>query len=229
MLPAPLLRAEITVFAAASLQGALTEIAATYDQPVRLSFAGSGTIARQVAAGAPVDAVVLAHPVWMDWLVQRGNLLSSRPVSVAGNRLVLIAPGSADDMQGLDALPGRLGQDRLAMGQRDAVPAGIYARQWLERAGLWDAVRPQLAETDNVRAALTLVARGEAPFGIVYATDAAATSDVTTLLTAPRDAHDPIRYPAAALTPAGQAFVTHLQGADAVQILQRHGFTEPPE
>ena len=228
LLSAATVRAEVTVFAAASLQGALSEIAEGYDTSVRLSFSGSGTIARQVAAGAPVDVIVLAHPVWMDWLADRGHLGGGDPVAVASNALVLVGTDGAAPLTDLSQVAPRLTDARLAMGQRDAVPAGIYARQWFQFAGVWDQISPRLAETDNVRAALALVARGETPLGVVYATDAAAAPEVDVLLTAPAEAHDPIVYPAAALTEAGTLFLTHLQSQPAQTIFAKHGFQEPP-
>lgn len=215
----------VTVFAAASLRGALEEIAAGTPNEVSLSFGGSGTMARQVAAGAPADVVVLASTLWMDWLVSEGVIAVDEAVFVATNRLVLIGPQGAAALDNLADLPARLGNQRLAMGHREAVPAGTYARQWLEAAGLWDAVQDQLAETDNVRAALSFVARGAAPLGIVYASDALAEPAVKVLWQVPPSAHEAIQYPAAALTPKGHAFLANLTSARAAAIFASHGFT----
>jgi molybdate transport system substrate-binding protein len=222
--PAEAQQRTITVFAAASLSGTLDEIAAGFDATVQLSFGGSGTMARQIAAGAPADVVILASPQWMDWLVQQAVLANGPPETVAQNSLVLIGPAGAKPFDSLTDFQSRLGNGRLAMGQRDAVPAGIYAQQWLRAAGLWTDVETRLAETDNVRAALALVARGEAPLGVVYATDAQAEDRVRILWTIPADQHDPILYPAAAVTPEGAAFLTYLTGPEAAKILARHGF-----
>ena len=219
----------VTVFAAASLRGALEEIAQTYPGEVSLSFGGSGTIARQIAAGAPADVVVLANTLWMDWLSTNGAQFIGQPRPIAGNTLALIGPKGAEPMTDLNALPTRLGTGRLAMGHRDAVPAGTYARQWLEAAGLWDAVKDRLAETDNVRGALAFVARGAAPLGIVYASDAIAEPAVTVLWQAPTSDHDPIIYPAAALTPPGEAFLRKLTSAKAAEIFSAHGFAPVPQ
>ncbi len=218
--------APVTVFAAASLRGALEEIAADYPAPVTLSFGGSGTLARQAAAGAPVDAVVLAHRDWASWLDARGLLLPGTMREVAGGTLVLIGPVGAPPLPAPDAarLSEALGAGRLAMGQRDGVPAGIYGREWLTHIGAWEALAPHLAETDNVRAALALVAQGAAPLGIVYASDALAEPRVSIRYTVPGDAHTPIRYPAAALTAAGIPFVERLAGPDAAAVFARHGF-----
>ncbi|MEQ6248599.1 molybdate ABC transporter substrate-binding protein [Sulfitobacter sp. HNIBRBA3233] len=222
----------VTVFAAASLRDALSEIARSFPQEVTLSFAGSGTLARQIAAGAPVDAVVLAHADWADWLAERDVLLAGSRVDVAGGALVLVGrKGSPDlpvvDGPGLMALLGPRG--RLAIGQRDAVPAGSYARAWLQHAGLWETLVPRLAETDNVRAALALVAQGAAPLGVVYAADAAAEPRVDVLYRVPASAHPPIRYPAAALTEEGRDFVAFLRSPEAEAIFAQFGFAAPAD
>ncbi|WP_132444378.1 molybdate ABC transporter substrate-binding protein [Sulfitobacter indolifex] len=221
------LRAEapLTVFAAASLRGALEEIAEAFPAPLALAYGGSGTMARQVAAGAPADVVLLANTDWMDWMSDQGVSATEKAQIVARNHLVLIAPrGTAALSQPAD-LPARLGRmGRLAMGQRDAVPAGSYAREWLTHEGLWESLQSQLAETDNVRAALALVARGDTPFGVVYASDAHAEEDVQIVYEVPADTHAPITYPAAALTPEGTALVDFLITQKAQTILEDHGF-----
>jgi len=227
--PAVAAERPVTVFAAASLSGALDEIAVGYDGEVRLSFGGSGTMARQVAAGAPADVVVLANTLWMDWLMQQGVLTSEQPVTVAQNTLVLVGPADAKPMAAIADLPDRLGADRLAMGQRDAVPAGNYARHWLESQGLWERLHPRLAETDNVRAALALVARGEVPMGIVYASDAVAEPRVKVLWSVEPKQTDPILYPAAAVTKEGAAFLAFLTTSQAQAILLKRGFRAGPD
>ncbi|TMM55196.1 molybdate ABC transporter substrate-binding protein [Sulfitobacter sabulilitoris] len=216
----------VTVFAAASLRGALDDIARTYPAPVVVSYGGSGTMARQIALGAPADLVILASPDWMDWLRDQGALADRKRVDLLRNRLVLIGPAGARPLPNPDAaaLLDALQGGRLAMGQRAAVPAGIYARAWLAGIGAWDALAPHLAETDNVRAALALVARGEATLGVVYATDAAADTSVDVLWTVPEDRHPPIVYPAAALSDAGDAFLRHLGMTDARDTFEQHGF-----
>lgn len=218
-------RAEITVFAAASLRDAVTEISRLADQPTRLSFGGSGSMARQIAGGAPADVVILAHPNWISWLAEK-DLLHAPPVNVAGNRLVLVAARDtlAPFVPDADGLLTALGGGRLAVGQRAAVPAGIYAREWLQSIGAWDRLVPYLAETDNVRAALALVAVRAAPMGIVYASDAMADPRITILHEIPEKDHAPIVYPAAALTADGEPFLSLLQGAEARAIFAAHGF-----
>ncbi len=213
----------VTVFAAASLRGALEEIAAAFPAPLSLAYGGSGTMARQVAAGAPADVVLLASSDWMTWLEAQGQLHAT-PQIVARNRLALIAPAGAAPLS--EAEIGRRlgGNGRLAMGQREAVPAGAYAMQWMQQASLWDGLQDRLAETDNVRAALALVARGDAPLGVVYASDAQAEPLVEVVYEIPAQAHDPITYPAAALTPEGAALVAFLLTDQAQAILADHGF-----
>jgi len=219
----------VTVFAAASLRGTLDEVARGYDGDVALSFGGSGTMARQIDAGAPADVVLLAAPVWMTWLRDRGAIEADAVVDLLGNSLVVIAPADSDIAPDPADLAGALGDARLAMGQRDAVPAGIYAREWLEVTGQWEAIAPHLAETDNVRSALALVARAETPLGVVYRTDALAEPQVRILYDIPQGTHSPITYPAAALTDIGAAFLAHLQSDDARAVFARHGFKPLPE
>ncbi|MAJ78417.1 molybdate ABC transporter substrate-binding protein [Sulfitobacter sp. TMED3] len=219
----------VTVFAAASLRGSLDEVARRYDGDVALSFGGSGTMARQIDAGAPADVVLLAAPVWMTWLRDRGAVQADAVVDLLGNSLVVIAPADSNIAPDPADLAGALGDARLAMGQRDAVPAGIYAREWLEVTGQWDAIAPHLAETDNVRSALALVARAETPLGVVYRTDALAEPQVRILYDIPQGTHSPITYPAAALSDSGAAFMAHLQSDDARAVFARHGFKPLPE
>lgn len=214
---------KVTVFAAASLGDVLQDIAQEYDGDVAFSFGGSGVMARQVAAGAPADLVILANPDWMQWLVSQGVVEPNTPIVVGRNALVVIGPKGSAPLEPSQILT-RLAGNRLAMGQRDAVPAGKYAQAWLQSAGLWQALEMQLAETDNVRAALALVARGETPLGIVYATDAMAEPRVENVYNVPLDQHPPILYPAAPLTPAGADFLTNLTGDAAIAIFASHGF-----
>ena len=201
----------VRIFAAASLQGPLDAAAASWETDTVISYGGSGTLARQISLGAPVDVVVLANATWADWLVDNGH--APGPVrDLLSNRLVLIGPAGAAALPDPKAamLLARLDGGRMAMGQHMSVPAGIYARAWLESIDAWDDMRPHLAETENVRAALALVARGEVPLGVVYRSDAMASAAVSILWTMPDDQHPPIRYPGLALTPDGAAFLDHL-------------------
>jgi molybdate transport system substrate-binding protein len=227
MFALPVRAQPVTVFAAASLREAVSEIAQGYPQEVTLSFAGSGTLARQIAAGAPADVVILAHADWAGWMEDRGLILGQTRRDIAGGALVLIGASDLhpftpppDSKEFFEVLRG----GRLAMGQRDGVPAGSYAREWLQSTGLWGPLLPSLAETDNVRAALALVAQGAAPLGIVYASDATSEPRVRVLYTVPASAHSPIRYPAAAVTQAGRAFLDHLTSDDAAAIFAKYGF-----
>jgi molybdate transport system substrate-binding protein len=214
----------VTVFAAASMAGPLEEIAEASGSRIVFAYGGSGAMARQVAAGAPADLVILANPVWMTWLSQQGLDAAANPQIIAGNRLVVIGPKGSTPLSAPARLPARLQGARLAMGQRDAVPAGGYARQWLIHAGIWGDLSSQLAETDNVRAALALVARGEVPFGVVYRSDALSEPLVDVAYLIPEGAHDPIRYTAAGLTAQGAAFLADLSGPKAKMIFAAHGF-----
>jgi molybdate transport system substrate-binding protein len=228
----------MTVFAAASLTDAMEAVGAAYTEatgePVRFSFASSSTLARQIEAGAPAQIYASANQRWMDYLEDRGLIAAESRVSPIGNRLVLIAP-AGDDTPDVTIAPdldlaGLLGErDRLAVGDPDHVPAGLYAREALVSLGLWEALAPRLARADDVRAALALVARGEAPVGIVYATDAAVSDDVEVLGTFPADGHRPITYPFAVVAAAEArtavddlfAFMT---GPEARAIYARFGF-----
>ena len=218
------------VFAAASLTQAIEEAAQAHMQDhggeIVVSAGGSGTLARQIAQGAPADVVMLANAEWMTWLVAQGHVAADDVRPLLSNRLVLISTAGAPDLSDVSAkaLLARLDGGRMAIGQTTGVPAGIYGRAWLEKTGLWDAMQPHLAETENVRVALALVARGEAPLGIVYATDAVADSSVRVLYAIPEDPDWPITYPAAALTPNGQVFLDFLASAEARAIFVRHGF-----
>ncbi|MFY0635857.1 MAG: molybdate ABC transporter substrate-binding protein [Vannielia sp.] len=219
LLALPALAQEVTVFAAASLKGALDEVVAAWDGgEVRISYAGSSALARQIGAGAPADLFISANPDWADWLEAQGVALER--VDLLSNSMVLVS--RADDLRtGLDQLKGA---ERVAMALVDAVPAGIYGKAALESLGLWEAVAPRVVQADNVRAALALVALGEAPLGIVYATDALAEPGVAVVAGFPAGSHPPILYPAAALSEAGAPLLEFLQTPDAAEIFARHGF-----
>lgn len=211
----------VTVFAAASLKEVLTKVAddwkAETGRQVVLTFAASSALAKQVEQGAPADLFLSADLKWMDYLDKAGLLKSESRVNLLGNRLVLVGgPDAKDVTVGKDLdLAGMLGEGRLAVGLTASVPAGLYAKQALERLGLFASVKDKLAEAENVRAALTLVARGEAPYGVVYETDARAEKGVRQIGIFPEDSHDPIVYPAALTKTA--------DGADAAAFLARLG------
>jgi molybdate transport system substrate-binding protein len=231
-------REKLTVFAAASLSEAMTEAGQYFqrlhDITVHFSFASSSTLARQTEAGAPAGLVALANEDWVDYLASNNLILPETRTSAIGNRLVLIAPadhtGALSDPPTAAEVTAILGPaGRLALGDPAHVPAGIYARQALEHLGLWQAVASRLAPTGNVRAALALVARGEAALGAVYATDAGIAPDVRILATLPAAAHTPITYPFA-ITRDGdsaqaRAFLAFLTSAEGLAIFRRFGFT----
>jgi molybdate transport system substrate-binding protein len=227
----------ITVFGAASLSEALEELGATYEKKtgssVRFSFAASSTLARQVEAGAPADLVALASAAWSDYLAERGLIRPGSRISPIGNRLALVAPTDSaaeltDPPSAAEVLAALGPHGRLAIGDPAHVPAGIYARQALDFLGLWHALASHLAHADNARAALALVAHGEAPLGIVYATDARAVPGVRVLRLLPQDSHTPILYTFAAVTGGNERkamdFLSFLSSPEGLAIFARHDF-----
>ena len=229
----------VTVFAAASLQESLDAIVELWSersgQPVVVSYAASSALARQIEQGAPADIFVSADLDWMDYLQSRRLIDPGTRVQLARNRLVVIAPaGSGPGVLALeaDALESALGpQGRLALAETVGVPAGRYARQALEALGLWSVVAGRRAEADSVRAAMAFVARGEAPLGIVYATDAKAEPRVRVAAEIPATSHAPIVYPAARVVAARGAradgFLHFLSGPEARAVFERAGFDPP--
>lgn len=225
--------ADVTVFAAASLKTALDEIAADYTAKtgtkVTVSYGGTPVLARQIAEGAPADIFLSASEQWMDDLAGRGLIRTESRRDLLGNRLILVAHGPVAPVtidRGLD-LVGLLAGGKLAMAQVDAVPAGQYGKQALERLDLWQGVRASVVQTENVRAALKLVEIGEAPFGIVYASDAVAQPGVTVVGTFPADSHAPIVYPVALTVTSGteaQGFLDYLEAPEAEAVFKAQGF-----
>ena len=225
------------IFAAASLQTAIDEltpsIAASTGIRVRASYAASSALARQIENGAPADLFIAADLEWMDYVAERRLIRADSRVNLLGNRLVLIAP--QDRPATLKIAPGfplaaALGRDRLALADPAAVPAGKYARAALTALGVWDSVAGKVAAAENVRAALLLVSRGEAPFGIVYRTDARVDSRIAIVDTFPETSHPPIVYPAATLSsasPAAERVLDFLKSHAARAIFEKHGFLVP--
>lgn len=227
---------EITVFAAASMTNALAEIETNFEaatgHDLVVSLAGSSALARQIQQGAPADIFISASTDWMDMIEADGLIEEGSRFDLLGNTIVLVAFGTeAEPVEiGPDLdLAGLLGDGRLAMALVDSVPAGVYGKAALESLGLWGNVEAQVAQADNVRAALAFVATGEAPYGIVYATDAAAEDNVTIVGTFPADSHPPIVYPAADLAnrdfSAEAEFLEYLQGPEARAAFEGQGFT----
>lgn len=224
----------ITVFAAASLTNVLGELGEAFSRqdgmPVRFSFAASSTLARQIENGAAADIFISADAQWMDYLQQRNLIRRQTRRDVAGNRLVLIAP--ADSRIELKIAPrfgllAALGGGRLATGDPDSVPAGRYAREALSALGLWKDLEGRLIRADSVRSALAFVDRGEAPLGIVYATDAAIDKKVRTVDVFADELHQPIVYPAALTTAAKSGagrFLDFIRGPNGQAALQAYGF-----
>ncbi|MEI9928544.1 MAG: molybdate ABC transporter substrate-binding protein [Sphingomonas sp.] len=223
------------VLAAASLQESMSAAADAWAKegharPV-ISFAASSALARQVAAGAPADLFVSADEEWMDDLQHRGLLASGTRADLLGNRLVLVAPRA--DTRGVmlgprSPLAAMLGNGRLAMADPDSVPAGRYGRAALDRLGIWGQIAPRVVRAENVRAALALVERGAAQYGIVYATDARASALVRVAGVFPPGSHPPIRYPIARLrtatSPDAEGFRRFLLSARGKAIFARFGF-----
>src|SRR5262249_1798163 len=218
---------ELTVFAAASLTDAMNDISAQWatkgHPPLRMSFGSSSTLARQIEQGAPANVFASADLRWMDYLADKNLIVADTRKDLLGNDLVLVVP--ADKPQHVTIGPnfdllGMLGPNgRIATGDPAHVPVGIYAEQALRKLGIWDAVSPRLARADDVRSALLLVERGEAPAGIVYATDAAASKAVMIAGVFPANSHDPVSYPFAVTksgdTPDARALMTFLAGPQA--------------
>jgi len=225
---------QVTVFAAASTTNAVQAVLDAFrkahpETDVRASFAASSTLAKQIARGAPADIYLSANVGWMDYLEDRGAIDPASRVDLLGNRLVLVASPMSPVSGDLAKLPAALGDRRLAIGDPEHVPAGIYAKQALQSLGLWAELRDKTAFAANVRAALALVGRGEAAAGIVYATDAGISDQVSTRATLPADSHPPIRYPLARVdgadSPDVQALYDFFRSNRAEAIFQDHGFT----
>jgi len=235
LLAAPAFAAPPLVLAAASLQESLNAAADVWAarhhaRPI-LSFASSSLLAKQIDAGAPADIFISADEPWMDDVARHGLVKLGTRVSFIGNRLVLVAPASS--ARPIAIKPGfplarLLGDGKLAMGEVNSVPAGKYGKEALTRLGLWDAIASHVVGADNVRSALALVERGEAPYGIVYATDALASKGVKIVGVFPETSHAPITYPVALLTaatsPDAEGFRRFLISAAGKAVFRRYGF-----
>ncbi len=227
---------DVLVFAAASLKNALDDIAGQWQREsgkkTVISYAASNTLIKQIEQGAPADIFISADLDWMNYGQQKGLIKPDSRFNLLGNRLVLIAPKDANvsvNIQPGFDLAALLKGGRLAMGNVDAVPAGRYGKAALEKLGAWDGVKDKIAQAENVRAALVLVARGEAPLGIVYRTDAAPDPTVKIVGTFPENTHPPIIYPIAltkeSTNPDAQAFLNYLRSPAARAAFERQGFT----
>ncbi|HLO77293.1 MAG TPA: molybdate ABC transporter substrate-binding protein [Magnetospirillum sp.] len=227
---------DVTVFAAASLTNALNDIGEMFTAKtghvIKPSYAASSALARQVEQGAPANVFASADLKWMDYLAQAKLIVPDSRFNLLGNTLVLVAPTESKlDRMDLDAktdIAALAGPGRIATGNPDSVPVGLYFRQAMERAGQWKAVEPKIAGTDSVRAALALVERGEVPLGVVYATDAAVSKKVKVVGTFPAAMHDPIVYPFALVagkeTPAARTFLDFIRTDAAKGVFVKYGF-----
>jgi molybdate transport system substrate-binding protein len=225
----------VLVFAAASLTNVLDDLSKAFTEqtkvPVKSSVAASSVLAKQIEAGAPADVFFSADLEWMDYLEQRKLLKPGSRHDVVGNHLVLIAPTDSTVAvkirKGMDLRPALGPEGKLATGDPDSVPVGKYAKAALEKLGVWDQVSGRIVRAENVRAALAFVARGEAPLGIVYETDALADKKVKIVAEFPPDTHPPITYPIALTTHGGagaQQFVDFVRSKAAVEIFRKYGF-----
>ncbi|MBR0926755.1 molybdate ABC transporter substrate-binding protein [Bradyrhizobium diazoefficiens] len=225
----------ITVFAAASMKNALDEVDAAYTAKTGIgfsvSYAASSVLARQIEQGAPADVFVSADTDWMDYAIAKKTIYEASRVNLLGNSIVLIAPkdSKVDNVtiaQGFD-LAKLAGDGRIATGDVKSVPVGKYAKAALEKLGAWQAAEPKFAMAESVRAALTLVARGEAALGIVYSTDAKVDPSVKIVGTFPADSHPAIIYPVAATTTAKAGtsdYLAFLRSSAAKTIFEKYGF-----
>jgi molybdate transport system substrate-binding protein len=232
----------IIVFAAASMKNALDDVDSAFTKQsgikVVASYEASSALMKQIEQGAPADVFLSADLKWMDYGAERNLVKTDTRFNLLGNRLVLIAPKNSTIADvtigpGFD-LAALAGDGRIAVGDVRAVPAGLYAKAALEKLGAWAAVEPKLAMADNVRAALVLVARGEAPLGIVYKTDAEIDPGVKIVGLFPEDSHPPIIYPVALTAnakPDAATYLSFLRSQAARAIFEHYGFTylvKPP-
>jgi molybdate transport system substrate-binding protein len=238
--PRPALAKDVIVFAAASLKNALDDAIAAYEKSgggkVVASYAASSALAKQLENGANADIFISADLDWMNDVTKHNLIEAGTRKNLLGNAIVLIGqtaanPAKVDIKPGFD-LKGLLKDGRLAMADPNAVPAGKYGKEALQKLGVWDGVKDKVASAENVRGALLFVDRGETPYGIVYATDAAADTKVTIVGTFPEDSHKPIIYPIALTTaskdPEGRKFLAFLISAAARPAFEKQGFTMLP-
>lgn len=227
---------DVVVFAAASMKDALDGVAAQWNKETgkktAISYAASSALARQIEQGAPAQIFISADLDWMDYVANKNLIKPASRTNLLGNRIVLVAPKNASvaaiKIEPNFQLASALGSGRLAVADVNAVPAGKYGKAALEKLGVWSSVQDKVAQAENVRAALLLVSRGEAPLGIVYQTDAAADPGVKIVGTFPEDTHPPIIYPvaltASASNPDAEAFLAYMKSAKARPLFAAQGF-----
>jgi molybdate transport system substrate-binding protein len=225
--------ADINIFAAASMKGALDEIGAAYKAKtgngIVATYAATGTLAKQIEAAAPADVFISADEQWMDELASKNLIKADTRKDIAGNTLVVVEGKDAKIDVKLDALAAALGDGKLALADVASVPAGKYAKAALDKLGQWSSVEKNVVMQDNVRGALALVAKGEAKLGVVYGSDVLAEPKVAVAATFPEESHAPIRYPAAVVAASQNAdaanFAAFLSGDEAQAILKKDGFS----
>ena len=235
--PAEAQNKDVVILAAASLKNALDEASAAWNKQTgkstKVSYAASSVLAKQIESGIPADIFISADVPWMDYVAERKLIKAPSRSDFLGNQIVLIAAKDSKIDLKVDkgfGLRAALGNDgRLAMGNVDSVPAGKYGKAALESLGVWSSVADRVAQAENVRMALTLVSRGEAPLGIVYKTDAASDPNVRIVGAFPDGSHPPIIYPMALLAtstnPDAQAFVDYLKSPAGKPFFEKQGFT----
>ncbi|HCE4575877.1 molybdate ABC transporter substrate-binding protein [Vibrio parahaemolyticus] len=227
---------DLKVYAASSMTNAIDEIAQDfkekYDVTVTPVYGGSSSIARQIINGAPADVFISANTKWMDYLVDEGVIDSDKVTNLVRNSLVLIAPQSSSlavfNFADANAWEAALNGSRLALGNPTSVPAGMYAKESLTTLGVWKEIQTKVAPAKNVRLALALVERGEAPLGVVYKTDAQLTSKVKIVGEFASDTHAAIVYPAAVVNDSTESrqFFQYLKSEDAKRVFAHYGFQQ---
>ncbi|WP_163120442.1 molybdate ABC transporter substrate-binding protein [Acinetobacter pittii] len=223
----------ITVYAAASLTNAINDLEKIYEKQnnieVKTSYAGSSTLAKQIEVGAPADIFISADIQWMDYLQNKKRVAANDRINLLGNRLVLITPKGQSLNVKLDKTidPNKVFTGKICTGDTKSVPVGKYAKQAFTNLGWWSRIEPKLVETEDVRAALNFVARGECQVGIVYATDAAISKDVTVVGVFPINTHSPITYPIGIIkkNPSSIKFYQFLQSNQAKTVFRKYGFS----
>ncbi|NUF36513.1 molybdate ABC transporter substrate-binding protein [Acinetobacter lactucae] len=223
----------VTVYAAASLTNVINDLEKIYEKQnnieVKTSYAGSSTLAKQIEAGAPADVFISADTQWMDYLQNKKLVVANNRINLLGNRLVLITPKGQSLNVKLDKTtdPNKVFTRKICTGDTKSVPVGKYAKQAFTNLGWWNRIEPKLVETEDVRAALNFVARGECQVGIVYATDAAISKDVTVVDVFPENTHSPITYPVGLIKKNHDSakFYQFLQSDQAKAVFKKYGFS----
>ncbi|MDV7612246.1 molybdate ABC transporter substrate-binding protein [Acinetobacter baumannii] len=223
----------VTVYAAASLTNAINDLEKIYEKQnkveVKTSYAGSSTLAKQIEAGAPADIFISADTQWMDYLQNKKRVAANDRINLLGNRLVLITPKGQSLNIKLDKTtdPNKVFTGKICTGDTKSVPVGKYAKQAFTNLGWWSRIEPKLVETEDVRAALNFVARGECQVGIVYATDAAISKDVKVAGVFPENTHSPIIYPLGLIKKNSNSakFYQFLQSKQAKAVFKKYGFS----